>query len=176
MAGYWNSNRKRKQSPQARAVSEGYRSGLEDTLGADLNNREIGAVFEAGAMKYTIPARVAEYTPDFFLRRDRGNVDPLPADWFKDEDWWKVHFVVESKGRFMPDDRKKHLLIKEQYPFSDIKFVFDKKTLKSGKLSKSGGSDAPIYKGSKTTYGKWATKNGFIWADARIPEEWFDEV
>jgi hypothetical protein len=30
-----------------------------------------------------------------------------------------------------------------------------------------------IYKGSKTTYADWATKNKFEWAEGSIPEEWY---
>jgi hypothetical protein len=67
--------------------------------------------------------------------------------------------IVESKGRFTTDDRMKHLEIKKQHPELDIRFVFS-------------NSRAKIRKGSKTTLGMWADKNGFMYADKRIPEEW----
>ena len=33
-----------------------------------------------------------------------------------------------------------------------------------------------IYKGSKTTYGAWADRHGFKWAEGSIPEEWYNEM
>ena len=70
--------------------------------------------------------------------------------------------IVESKGRFVTADRKKHLLIKKQHPTLDIRFVFS-------------NSKAKINKGSKTTYGDWCDKHGFLYADKLIPEEWLYE-
>ena len=67
--------------------------------------------------------------------------------------------IVETKGRFTLPDRKKHLLIQKQRPDLDIRFVFS-------------NSKTKISKGSKTSYADWCTKNGFIYADKEIPEEW----
>lgn len=69
--------------------------------------------------------------------------------------------IVETKGRFTVADRKKHLLIQKQHPFLDIRFVFQ-------------NSRAKLYKGSKTTYGEWCDKWGFMYADKSIPKEWLD--
>lgn len=70
--------------------------------------------------------------------------------------------IVETKGRFEVDDRQKHLLIKAQHPDRDIRFVFS-------------NSRTRIRKGSPTTYADWCVKNGFQFADKRIPESWFHE-
>jgi hypothetical protein len=67
--------------------------------------------------------------------------------------------IVETKGRFTVADRKKHLLIQKQHPKLDIRFVFQ-------------NSRAKLYKGSKTTYAQWCDKQGFMYADKSIPEEW----
>lgn len=69
------------------------------------------------------------------------------------------NIIVETKGRFTVADRKKHLLIQKQHPLLDIRFVFQ-------------NSKAKLYKGSKTTYGEWCDKWGFMYADKSIPEEW----
>tara|TARA_R110002126_G_scaffold39024_8_gene116154 strand:+ start:310 stop:588 length:279 start_codon:yes stop_codon:yes gene_type:complete len=69
--------------------------------------------------------------------------------------------IVESKGRFMVDDRMRHLEIKRQHPDLDIRFVFS-------------NSNAKISKKSKTTLGMWAENNGFMYADKRIPDEWIE--
>lgn len=70
--------------------------------------------------------------------------------------------IIEVKGRLVASDRAKHLLIKDQHPDLDIRFCFD-------------NANRFLYKGSKTTYGGWATKHGFLWCVKVIPEEWIKE-
>lgn len=67
--------------------------------------------------------------------------------------------IVETKGIFESSDRQKHLLIKKQYPHLEIRFVFTNPQNK-------------LYKGSKTTYAMWCTKNGYKFAKSYIPDEW----
>ena len=71
--------------------------------------------------------------------------------------------IVESKGLFEVADRQKHLYIKQQYPNLDIRFVFTNPNTK-------------IYKGSKTTYADWCSKNGFQYAKKLIPLGWLKEA
>lgn len=66
--------------------------------------------------------------------------------------------IIEAKGRFMNDDAAKMIAVKKQYPDLDIRFVFVNAHQKIG--------------GQKNTYAQWADRNGFPWADKRIPEEW----
>ncbi len=106
---------------------------------------EDGYVFESETAKdyfYIKPATTHSYTPDF----------KLPNGIF-----------VETKGRFVMEDRKKHILIKEQLPNLDIRFVFQ-------------NSKNKIRKGSKTTYADWCIKHGFKYADKTVPTEWILEV
>lgn len=70
---------------------------------------------------------------------------------------------VETKGYFDADDRAKHLAIKRAMQEThDIRFVFMKANTK-------------IHKKSLMTYGDWATKHGFIWAQGSIPDSWYLE-
>ncbi len=115
----------------------GYRSGLEDRISKQLKSLSVPVKYEEMKIKYAIN-EVRTYTPDFELPNG---------------------IIIESKGRFVVADRKKHLLIKKQHPELDIRFVFS-------------NSRAKINKGSKTTYGMWCDKNGFLYADKLIPEEW----
>jgi hypothetical protein len=71
--------------------------------------------------------------------------------------------VVETKGRLTTSDRQKMILVVEHNPSKDIRFVFQR-------------AKNPIRKGSKTTYGMWADKNGFLWADGEIPQAWLNET
>jgi len=121
-----------------RGVKEGYRSGLEETLAAQLKAAGVKAEYESTKIRYTKPERKATYTPDFILPNG---------------------IIIESKGRFVTTDRQKHVLIKEQHPELDIRFVFS-------------SSKQKISKTSKTTYADWCSKNGFLYADKLIPKEW----
>lgn len=124
-----------------RGLAYGYRSGLEAQIARQLEQANINVSYESEKIAYVKPARNAKYTPDFILPNG---------------------IVIETKGRFMVDDRQKHLIIKEQYPDLDIRFVFS-------------NSKTKISKNSKTTYAMWCQKNGFQYADKYIPEEWLKE-
>lgn len=126
-----------------RGIKNGYRSGLEETVAQQLHNNNIEFKYEDKEKKieYTKPESKHKYTPDF------------PFD--------KV--IIETKGLLSIDDRSKHLLIKEQHPELDIRFVFS-------------NSKAKISKGSKTTYADWCNKHGFKFADKLIPKEWLEEI
>lgn len=70
--------------------------------------------------------------------------------------------IVETKGRFLLADRMKHIMVKKHNPDLDIRFVFS-------------NSNARISKASKTTYAMWCRKNGYLFSDKVIPQEWIDE-
>lgn len=97
--------------------------------------------FESIKITYQFPTTVKRYTPDFILRNG---------------------IIIETKGRFVAADRKKHLLIQAQYPEIDIRFVFQNMNQK-------------LNKGSKTTYADWCVKNNLKFANKSIPKEWIDE-
>jgi len=135
----WTSNRAAGKAPR---LLNGFRSGLESRISDDLKGRGVPFTYEKTKVSYVVPAREATYTPDFVLLRNG--------------------IIVESKGIFDAEDRKKHLLIQQQHPELDIRFVFSR-------------ASAPIYKGSPTTHGMWATKHGFKFAEKLIPPEWITE-
>lgn len=72
------------------------------------------------------------------------------------------NIIVELKGYFKPGDRGKHKRVRMSNPELDIRFVFQ-------------NARKTINKTSKTTYGDWADKNGFKWAEGSIPLEWIKE-
>lgn len=123
-------------------LKNGFRSAFEQKV-AEEAERVLGfpLPYETNKVKYTVPARDATYTPDFELPNG---------------------IIIEAKGVFDVDDRQKHLLIKQQYPELDIRFVFYRSATK-------------IYKGSPTSYADWCKKHGFLYADKTIPLEWIKE-
>jgi hypothetical protein len=123
------------------AKKHGFKSGLEESISNQIDSKGIKVEYETEKVSYSIPASEHTYHPDFLLPNG---------------------IFVETKGRFVIADRKKHILIKAQHPELDIRFVF---TNSRNKINKS----------SKTTYADWCEKNGFKYADKHIPEEWFNE-
>lgn len=67
---------------------------------------------------------------------------------------------VELKGIFNSADRSKMLLVRKANPTVEIRLVFQDASVR-------------IAKNSKTTYGQWATKHGYIWAEGNVPAEWY---
>ena len=136
--------RKTTTSRKARGIAHGYRSGLEERTAEQIKESGLECLFETDKIEYTWPARQAKYTPDFKL--------PKPGGFY----------YVETKGRFLPDDRAKQLHIRDQRPDLDIRFVFS-------------NANAKLYKGSPTSYAMWCDKHGFTWANKTIPPEWLQE-
>lgn len=132
--------KRRRFTKRQAAKVKGYRSGLEVGLAEALTHVGIDGEYEQHKIKYTKPATNHTYTPDF----------RLPNGIF-----------IETKGRFVAEDRKKHILIKDQHPELDIRFVFQ-------------NSKNKIRKGSNTTYADWCEKHGFQYADKTIPETWLN--
>lgn len=118
-----------------------FRSGLERQVARQITLAGHQLRYETDKIKYLRPAKPATYTPDFVLPNG---------------------IIVETKGRFLTADRQKHLLIKDQHPELDVRFVFS-------------NSNTKISKGSATTYAMWCESKGFLYADKFIPQEWFEE-
>lgn len=129
----------------ANAMKNGWRSGLEESLAAYLDERNVPYQYEEHKLVYTVPERQATYTPDFYVTTRSGKV-----------------IIIETKGRFVTADRQKMLLVKEQHPDLDIRFVFS-------------NPNSRISKKSKTTYAAWCEKHGFLYAAKVAPEEWLNE-
>jgi len=129
----------KKNNPKWVAKKYGFKSGLEENVSKQIESKGIAVEYESEKVAYIIPASEHTYNPDFKLPNG---------------------IIIETKGRFVIADRKKHLLVKQQHPELDIRFVFT-------------NSKNKINKKSKTTYADWCEKNGFKYADKEIPEEWF---
>lgn len=132
---------KKKLSRKKTLLTHGVRSGLEETVCKQMLSDGLKYEYESIKIKYIKPISYHTYTPDIILPNG---------------------VIVELKGRFMIDDRKKHLLIRAQHPDKDIRFVFTRSATK-------------LYKGARTTYADWCVKNNFKFADKCIPDSWFNE-
>lgn len=115
-----------------------FRSAFERDVDMQLRSSGVAYKYEDTKIPYILECN---YNPDFHL---------LKSD-----------IYIETKGRLMPEERRKHLEVRKQNPSIDLRFVFmypDKKM-----------------PGTKTTHASWADRNGFKWAEGRIPEEWLNE-
>lgn len=116
------------------------RSGFEVRGAKFLDEKKIEYGYETVKLKYLVPESSHVYTPDFNLENG---------------------IVLEYKGRFTPEDRKKMMLIKEQYPELDLRLVF----MVDNTLTKNG----------KTKYSDWCIKKGYTYHVARdgsLPDDW----
>lgn len=107
-------------SPVKRALAEGYRSGLEVSVGDQLAGLGLEAAYESITLSYPVPAKARKYTPDFVLPNG---------------------VIVETKGRFVTADRQKHIYLKQAHPDLDVRFVFSNPNAKIGKGSKTSYAD-----------------------------------
>jgi hypothetical protein len=117
-----------------------YRSGLENEIAEYLKDNQSKVRYERLKIEWE-DLRYRTYTPDFIL--DNG-------------------IIIETKGIFDSEDRRKHLAIQEQHPELDIRFVFS-------------NSKAKLYKGAKSRYCEWCDKHEFKWGHRIIPEAWLKE-
>lgn len=122
------------------AIKHGYRSGLEHSISIYLKDLKHKYGYESIKIEWEDLA-YRTYTPDFIL--DNG-------------------IIIETKGRFLAIDRRKHLAIQKQHPALDIRFVFT-------------NSRTKLRKGAKSSYGQWCDKYGFRYYDRIIPEDWLKE-
>ena len=94
---------RKKSKARANAIKHGYRSGFEHKVSEKLTECKVKFGYETTQIKYIKPETHHKYTVDFTLPNG---------------------ILVETKGRWVLEDRKKHLLIKEQHPELDIRIVF----------------------------------------------------
>jgi hypothetical protein len=114
-----------------------YRSRLEERLARWLELNDHPFEYETLKLPYTLES---VYTPDFIIPNG---------------------VIIEAKGYFKPEDRRKMLAVRKAHPELDIRLVFQQPY-------------NTLTKTSKTTYAAWADKYNFPWAAAHnIPDEWF---
>lgn len=135
--------RKRKLYPYR---GDEYRSKAELGFAKRLYQSKIKFWYEKLKLKWLPKVKERVYTPDFHFKRKDGSV-----------------LIVEYKGHFDLESRKKMEAIIEQHPDEDIRMVFM-------------NANSKIYKGSKTTYGDWCDKRGILWADNELPDEWLKPI
>ena len=126
----------------AAGIKHGFRSGLEERIIKQLEEYNIKPNYESIKLDYIIPESKHVYTPACPVCKS---------------------IVIETKGRWVLEDRQKMLLLIEQHPEIEFRMLFY-------------NANQKIKKGSKTSYADWCDKHGIKWADKRIPPEWIEDI
>jgi len=121
------------------------RSKLELRFEEILKENEATYQYEVTKIPYTVPSSNHHYTVDWTLSNG---------------------ILIETKG-YLSDhqERYKYVLVKQQHPELDLRFVFDN-------INKLCG-------GTKYTHGTWAEKQGFKYCsvkDVETIKEWANEA
>jgi len=101
-------------------LKHGFRSGLEESIAAQLEAAGISYEYEELKLPFMEPAKKRTYTPDFRLPNG---------------------IIIESKGRFLTCDRQKMQWVQAQHPDLDIRFVFSNSKAKISKRSTTTYAD-----------------------------------
>jgi len=125
-------------------MAEKRRSRLEERFELLIKDAQVEYGYEVTKIPYTVPESKHTYTVDWSINNG---------------------VLIETKG-YLSDHRERHkyVLLKEQYPDLDLRFVFDNENKLCG--------------GTKMTHAKWAQKYGFPYCsikDIDIIESWLKE-
>ena len=96
-------------------LAQGFRSGLEEKIAAQLRLAGINPCYESRKLPYRVE-ETHNYTPDFPVTQS---------------------LIIETKGRFQTADRMKMLKIKAQYPDIEFRFVFTNSKARISKASQT---------------------------------------
>jgi len=118
-----------------------YRSWLEADVTHTLDVMRIKYRYEPEKLIYVEPSKTRTYTPDIIL--DNG-------------------VIVEIKGRWTAEDRRKMCYVIEQNPDRDIRMLF--------------ATDNKISKQSKTRYSDWCKRRNIPYHIGKeVPIPWLEE-
>ena len=113
------------------------RSKLEILIGETLTEFDVNWVYEKTKIKYTVPESQHVYTVDFTLENG---------------------ILLEGKGILADHaERTKYVLLKEQNPELDLRFIFDDPQKRCG--------------GMKMTHAEWAIKYNFKFCGKKDTEQ-----
>lgn len=137
----------------------GFRSLLEKRFNAHLKKLKLPFLYEAIKIPYIIPAKKQNYIPDFIVTKKKLLTQADIQD----------IVIIETKGRLTARDAKKMVLVKENNPGIDIRFVFPVNSIyHKGKKGRDGGH----YR-----YSDWCEDNGFqYWIGEEPPKSFFEKI
>lgn len=136
--------RKRASIARLSAAPRKLRNSFEQKLAECMKSNDVDYEYESIKLSYTKPAEKKVYVPDFVIPN--------------------TNIVLEAKGVFSLEDRKKMLLVVKDNPHLDIRLVFQRDNL--------------IYRGATMRYSDWCKANHIKYCvsrDGTLPAEWIAE-
>lgn len=127
----------------ALGMEGGWRSGLEVLTGKLMQDLNINYCFEGDVLIWVPLPIEHKYHPDFRLLTPDGEPHLTREGRI---------LIIETKGRFMPDDMAKQLALKLQHPEADIRLVFQ-------------GAHKWFRKAKRMSYAGWCEKHGIKYCD-----------
>lgn len=113
------------------------RSRLEERFEVTLKEFNVPYVYEGTKISYVVPESNHTYTVDWTIGKK---------------------LLIETKGYLSTyEERRKYILLKEQHPNMDLRFVFDNPNKLCG--------------GTKMSHAKWAEKYGFKFCSIKDSEQ-----
>jgi hypothetical protein len=107
-----------------------HRNKFEDAISGELAASGVTFQYEGYQVPYIL---AGHYTPDFTVSTSNGKI------------------IIETKGLFRPEDKRKLIAVKKCNPKLDIRLLF--------------------YANVKSNT-KWCKKHGFKYAIKHVPKEW----
>lgn len=132
---------RRAQERAAWRAASKFNSKFEESIATSLEEAGVTYEYERDTIVYVQPAQTRKYTPDFFLPNG---------------------IIIETKGKWTVEDRKKMVLVMEQNPELDIRMLFQ--------------FDNKLNRNAKRRYSQWCERRGIKYAIGKIPQEWIDET
>lgn len=120
-----------------------YRSAFEASVARDLSQRRIEFGYEELTLFYTVPH---VHKTDFTITKSDGT--PM---------------IIEAKGYFSADDRRKTLAVLADNEDIDYRFLFQNAKLRLTRAKRS------------STYGQWCNRHNIRWAEGTVPGGWLLE-
>ena len=147
----------RQSLTRRKALTAGYRSGIEHQAAKIFDSNTIAFEYETIKLKYSYKT-----TKRFYSCACCGSKELIfESQYLPDFYFTGKSLIYEFKGEWKPKDRKKQIAVQQQNPEYEIVIIFQDPNKKISKLQ---------------TYGSYATKNGLKWFALKDKAKWLDYI
>ena len=131
----------------------GKRSGFEERIAQELDDANIKYEYETLQFEYEEPLR-----KNLAACGECGSTNLIRTGWYTPDFILANGWIIETKGRFTAQDRRKMLAVKKEHPEYKWAMLFMR--------------DNKIHKRSTTHYSDWCMENDFDFSIGDLKKEW----